>query len=101
MGQAGNGPVAAAETKARRQNIFLSALKFGAVLALINTFVDGLRIWREAPPQAYLGSSSGAAGAGLMAYRLSTLGAAAITNLIMWFVAALIMLFVLRQLKKA
>jgi hypothetical protein len=101
MSQTANESVPSTETKAKRQNIFIPAIKFGVGIAFINTLVDGSRIWSGTPSGAYIQSSSGVVGGnGLFAYKLSMLMDAAITNLIMWFVVALIMLFVLRQLKK-
>lgn len=101
MSQAENQPVATTDKKKKRHGVLIPALRLGAALALLNTFIDAVRIWGQAPSAAYLKSSgTGAAGAGLLAYRFSTLLGAAITNFIMWFVAALIMLFVLSQFKK-
>ena len=101
MGQTGNESIPSTETKTKRQSIFIPAIKFGVGIALLNTLIDGSRIWGEMPSGAYIQSSGGSVGGNsLLGYRLSMLMDAAITNLIMWFVVALIMLFVLRQLKK-
>jgi hypothetical protein len=101
MTETGNGLETTSQPTEKRQGILISALKFGSVIALINTFIDGLRIWQEAPTQAYLQSLGAGASAGTpLAYHLSALINAAFTNLLVWFVVALTMLFVLRQLKR-
>jgi hypothetical protein len=101
MTETGNDLETTSEITDKRQGLLVPALKFGAVIAFINTFIDGLWIWQETPSQAYIQSSGvGASAGGLTAYRLSALINAAFTNLLFWFVVALIMLFVLRQLRK-
>ncbi|MDO8753506.1 MAG: hypothetical protein Q7J80_06395 [Anaerolineales bacterium] len=102
MNQIDNKPTVEAQTKEKKQSIFIPAFKIGLVLALVNTFIDGLRIWNENPSQAEIISLGGGPGeSGLLAYRLAMLIVAAIPNLILWFVVALVIMFVLRQMKKA
>ena len=84
-----------------QNGIFVPSLKIGFVLALVNTLYDALKIWSESPSVSEL-SSLGATGENaLTVYRLSMLTGAAIPNFILWFVIALVIMFVLRQLKKA
>lgn len=85
-----------------KQGILVPAFKIGFVLALVNTFINGLRIWNQSPSQAYIISLGGGAGeTGLLAYRLSMLIGAGITNFIVWFIVALVIMFIVRQVKKA
>ncbi len=99
MGKQADQPVAGAgaNTHAKRPSLLLSALKLGAAIALINIVIDGINIWHQAPSQAVI---TAAGGTSLLSYRLSMLLGVAVSNLVMWILAALIMLFVLRQLKK-
>jgi hypothetical protein len=100
--QAASPAIAEKKTIEKKQGIFIPAFKIGFVLALVNTFVNGLRIWNEHPSQAYIISLGGGVGeVGLLAYRLSMLIGAGITNFILWFIVALVIMFIVRQIKKA
>ena len=102
MSRAVDRPLAATETTAKPQSVFLLALKIGSAIALLHTLIDGLRIWRETPAQAYIIAAGGGAGAsGLLGYRLSMLIPTAAVNLLLWFVFGLVVVFLIRKLKKA
>ena len=97
-----NKPVVETKTKEKKQSIFVPAFKIGLVLALVNTFIDAIRIWGENPSQAYIISLGGGPGtSGLLAYRLAMLIGAAIPNFVLWFIVALVVMFIVRQIKKA
>ncbi len=87
--------------KMNQQGIFIPAFKIGLVLAIANTFINAIGIWNLNPSVSYLNSLGATGESALLVFRLSRLIGAAIPNLILWFIVALVLMFIVRQVKKA
>lgn len=88
--------------KEKKQSVFVPAFKAGFVLAVVFTFFKWFSIWIETPSSATLrlyGADSTVSG--IMAYRIITSCFAFVPSFVFWFIASLVVMFIVRQIKKA